>query len=270
MKPSLTDGQKRYGAAKERFLKPALIRFVEKEFPHIGGPLVVDLFVTKLLDQIEKLAPLKNRVQPGQMIWNNLDERTRADHPRRKTKSVLLTIVTQDEMAQLECGVKFSELMPQRIARLCLEAKEQNTLLSMRDLSLIFGRNGGTLSHFRIDYELAKSVVLPHTGSLHDQGTTLTHKEIICRKVKLEGKDPATVAKETNHSQRAVDNYLQGYERVSALADAGKDESEMAFLTGMSLHLIKQYRRLIYTFKQPLTVCSLPVIPTSHLTSHMA
>lgn len=248
MRPVLTRGEKRYGAAKERFLKPALIKFIETEFPQIGGPLVVKLFVEKIMEKIDQIAPLKERVQPGQMVWNNLDERTRADHPRRKTKSVLLTIVTEEEVAKLEKGAMHSELMPERIARLCIEAKDQKTLLSMRDLGLIFGKDDGSISRYRIKYEKSQNTVLPHTGSLHDQGTTITHKEIICRKVKQEGKDPSWVAKETNHSQRSVDNYLQGYERVKALSDLGKSPKEISFLTGMGPRLISQYKNLIHDF----------------------
>lgn len=245
MIPSLTDGQKRYRAAQERFLQPALMRFVAQEFPHIGGPLVVKLFVEKILERIDRLAPLRHRVQPGQLVWNALDQTTRADHPRRKTKSVTLTLVTAGEINQLESGVRSATIMPERIARLCREAYAHGALLSMRDLGIIFGKHGATLSHYRIAYEQQKQTVLPHTGSLHDQGTTLTHKAIICRKVKLEKKDPSVVARETNHSQRAVDNYLQGYERVKALKELRKSSKEISFLTGMGNHLVHQYEQLI-------------------------
>jgi len=253
MRPILTDYQKKYSAAKERFLEPALIRFVEKEFPQIGGPLVVDLFVEKVLQEIDKLAPLKERVKPGQMVWNALDERTRADSPRRRTKSVILTLVSEEEVKQLEQEVKFSTLMPKRVARLCHEAKEDGTLLSMRDIGLISGCHGGTVSKHRIKYELENKTVLPHTGSLHDQGTTLTHKAIICRKVKQDGKDPSVVAKETNHSQKAVDNYLNSYEKVKSLKEMNKTNKEITFLTGMGSRLIKQYEQLIDEFETTQT-----------------
>lgn len=245
MMPSLTDGQKRYHAAKERFLAPALMRFVAREFPQIGGPLVVQLFVEKILEQIDRLTPLKERIKPGQLVWNTLDKTTRADHPRRKTKSVTLTLVTEQEVNQLESGILPATIMQERIARLCREAYAQGALLSMRDLGIIFGRHGGALSHYRIAYEQKEQTVLPHTGSLHDQGTTLTHKAIICRKVKQERKDPSVVAQETNHSQRAVDNYLQGYERVKALKELNKSTKEISFFTGMGNHLVKQYEQLV-------------------------
>ena len=40
-------------------------------------------------------------------------------------------------------------------------------------------------------------------------GSCISHKTAIVRKVVLEKKDPADVARECNHSQRAVDHYLK-------------------------------------------------------------
>lgn len=245
MIPTLTSNQKRYSPAKERFLKPILIRFVEKEFPKIGGPLVTGLLVDKFLEKIDRVAPLSDRIKPGQIVWNALDKNTRADSPRRITKSITLNLVTEEEIKILEEGAKIGDILPTRIARLCQEAFDQGTLLSMRDICLLFGREICEISRRRIKYEEDHSVVLPHTGSLHDQGTTLTHKAIICRKVKGERKDPAVVARETNHSQRSVDVYLKDYERVKSLKGSDKPTSEIVFLTGMSNRLVKQYEQLI-------------------------
>lgn len=245
MIPTTTSNQKRYSSAKERFLKPALIKFVEREFPKIGGPLVINLFVEKFLEKIDEIAPLKERVLPGQLVWNALDKYTRAGSPRRKTKSVILNLITEDEIKTLEAGATTSQIMPARIARMCQEAFSQETLLSMRDICLILCHEIGNISRHRIRYEQKYNIVLPHTGSLHDQGTTLTHKAIICKKVKGEKKDPAMVARETNHSQKAVDIYLRDYERVKTLKAMDKSTMEVSFLAGMSNRLVKQYENLI-------------------------
>ena len=47
---------------------------------------------------------------------------------------------------------------------------------------------------------MQNETVLPHTGVIHDMGTTLTHKSQIISKYVMERKDPKTVAYETNHS----------------------------------------------------------------------
>ena len=253
MIPTTTHEQKHYRSARERFLEPALLKFVEREFPQIGGPFVIKLFVEKILEQIDQIAPLKDRIKPGQIVWNALDKNTPARHPKRKTKSIILTLVTPEEIEKLiqgEDGIR-NTILQERLARICNEAYKQDALLSMRDSGLIFGRRDEDLSIIRIAYEKKHNIVLPHTGSLHDQGTTLTHKAIICKKVKQDKKDPTTVAKETNHSQRAVDIYLRGYERVKALIELEKPPQEISFLTGMSKHLINQYEQLIKEIEPP-------------------
>lgn len=265
MIPATTDSKTRYGSGKERFLEPALVKFVESEFPQIGGPLVVKLFIEKILEKIDQISPLKERVKPGQMIWNALDINTRARHPKRKTKSIVLTIISENEVEQLESGKNMKELLPERIAEMCKEAYAQKTLLSMRDIGLILGQCGSEISKKRIAYEKKNETVLPHTGSLHDSGTATTHKMLICKKVKQDRKDPSIVARETNHSQKSVDNYLQGYERVKALKELNKSNMEISFLTGMSLHLISQYENLVKEFESPKSLST-----GNHLTSHLA
>jgi len=265
MIPVTTDSKTRYGSGKERFLEPALVKFVENEFPQIGGPLVVKLFVEKILEKIDQISPLKERVKPGQMIWNALDINTRASHPKRKTKSIVLTLVSEDEIKKLESGKRMGEISSERIAGICKEAYAQGTLLSMRDIGLILGQHGAEISKKRIAYEKKNGTVLPCVGSLHDSGTATTHKMLICKKVKLDRKDSSIVARETNHSQKSVDNYLQGYERVKALKELNKSNMEISFLTGMSPHLISQYENLIKEFESPKSLST-----GNHLTSHLA
>ena len=75
----------------------------------------------------------------------------------------------------------------------------------MRDIELLTWRKKGSLVLYRHKYEDKHKTVLPFTGTLHDMGSCLTHKNIIVRKVILEKKDPRYVAKETHHTQKAVD-----------------------------------------------------------------
>ena len=74
------------------------------------------------------------------------------------------------------------------------EAYAQGGILSTRDLSLILTMDASSLSKQRIEYEMQNETVLPHTGVIHDMGTTLTHKSQIISKYAMERKDPKTVA----------------------------------------------------------------------------
>jgi len=86
---------------------------------------------------------------------------------------------------------------------------------------------------------------LPHTGLLHDIGSGISHKALILRKIILEKKDPADVARETNHSQKAVDRYLNDYHRVKTAYMHNPDIEYIHLVTNLSKYLIKQYVEII-------------------------
>ena len=125
------------------------------------------------------------------------------------------------------------------------EAYQQGAVLSTRDLSLLLIQSAPGLSHQRIEYEKENQTVLPHTGVIHDMGTTLTHKRIIIYKHVVEKKDPSIVARETNHSQPAVDKYLKDFNRVKTLVNDNKDLNFIHHTTNISRPVIKQYLQII-------------------------
>ena len=99
-----------------------------------------------------------------------------------------------------------TQIARQAIGRMIQEAYSQGGILSSRDLGLLTLRDPSTVSALRLTYEKEQNCPLPHTGLLHDIGLGV-HKALILRKIILEKKDPADVARETNHSQKAVDRY---------------------------------------------------------------
>jgi len=77
-----------------------------------------------------------------------------------------------------------SQIMEQAIARIIQEAYAQGGLLSMRDIGLLSWRYSGAISPYRKKYETEHDVTLPHTGSLQDMGSCISHKSMIIRKLK--------------------------------------------------------------------------------------
>jgi hypothetical protein len=228
---------KKYQAAHDRFLKPAIINFFEREFCGFFGPVVRENIADALLDLFESLCPESARLKPGQLVWNALDKSTRADWSNRRYVPVILSL--------FEKGTSVPSIRKNVMARMFREAYQQGAVLSTRDLSLLLVTDGGYLSQLRIAYEQEHQTVLPHTGVLHDMGTTITHKRLIVYKHIVEKKDPAVVAKETNHSQLAVDKYIKDYHRVKTLADDNKDVQFIHHTTNIARHVINQYLQII-------------------------
>jgi len=174
-----------------------------------------------------------------------LDKNTRADSPNRKYVPVILTLVTDQDINLFEKAKPIKDIRKQVIARIIREAYEQDGILSMRDISLILSTSDSLVSTKRIEYEEENKTVLPHTGVIHDMGSTITHKKQIVFKHVVEKKSTNIVARETNHSQKAVDHYIRDYNRVKTLVDDNKDIDFIHIATKIAKPVIIQYQDII-------------------------
>jgi hypothetical protein len=228
------------------YLKPLIVCFFKQEFSGFFGSLVIDNIADAIIDIFEKNIPAVETFQHGQLFWNALDKSTRADSPNRKYKPVTLSLVHSDDIARFEKKNSIYDLRKQVIARLINEAFRQGGILSMRDLSLIFATNDVTCSRTRQEYEDENKTVLPHTGVIHDMGSTISHnKVVIVFKHVVEKKPTNIVARETNHSQRAVDHYINDYFRVKTLVDDNKNIDFIHLTTNIAKCVVIQYINII-------------------------
>jgi hypothetical protein len=85
-----------YERALERFPREVLIRYILREYPNFGGPIIVGQFVDTLLQKVKELYRAKEMVKPGQLVWYALDAGTRITSQRVNYKSVILTIVASN------------------------------------------------------------------------------------------------------------------------------------------------------------------------------
>lgn len=239
------DCVKRYQAAKQRFFKPVLMNFFAQECPRFFGPVMREKIADELIRLFAALSPESSRLQPGQILWNALDKNTRGDSPRRRFVPVILTVINEHDVEHLTQGAHFSKVANAALARMIREAYAQGGILSTRDLGLLTLRGHAWASQHRRRYETLHDCTLPHTGALHDMGSTVSHKTIILRKVILEKKDPAIVAQECQHSQAAVDRYLTDYHRVKSLYCLKYNVEFIHQVTQITKHVIVQYIAII-------------------------
>lgn len=239
------DCLKRFHSAKARFLEGALNTFFKREFPKLLGPILRRKLVEELMKLLKDLLPLKERIKPGQIVWNAVSTKTRADSPNVRFVPVTLTMINEQDIQQLADGVPMTKIAKQSIARITKEAYAQGALLSMRDIGLLTWRHGNAISKYRKQYEKEQNVTLPHTGSLQDMGSCVTHKSTIIKKIAIDKKDPLVVAQETNHSIGAVDRYIKDFNRVRLCYQDGKDQEFISLATGLNKFVVNEYVKLI-------------------------
>ena len=95
---------KQYRSAHDRFLKPGIISFIVHELRCLG-PVTAANVADEPIRIFEENVPQKDRLKHGQMLWNAPDKNTRGDSPKRKYKVVVLSVVTDEDVALFEQGV---------------------------------------------------------------------------------------------------------------------------------------------------------------------
>lgn len=248
---SYRETQFRPQAAKT--LRQTLIRFIEREFPRLGGAWVIELFVDKVLEMVDTYRIERGRLKPGQTVWQAvaIDERPRYRQPMTETRQVpvVITIADQEEVKDLRSRVKRREILQRGLVRAANDAYAQGGVLAVTDLALLFNHSASWISELIRDYEGNTGEVVPRRGNIHDMGRTITHKRIICYKAYVEGKLTPTIARETFHSAEAVDNYILGLARVHfATVRQGMTPQEAAFALQQPLYLVEEYVRMIKEF----------------------
>jgi DNA-binding CsgD family transcriptional regulator len=198
-----------------------------------------------ILDVVFRHLRSKEHVAHGQALWMAVGVGERPRYRQRIADvdlvPVLLDISTAED-AQLRIDrVPESQRLLRKALRLCEQAHKQGGLLSNCDLAELLFTNDQRIAQVLTEHERLTNALVPRRATLHDVGTGLTHKRIICWKRYAEGKDSQTVARETYHSIEAVDRYIGQYDRVRHCRLKGLTPEQTAHILGCSLALVKEY-----------------------------
>ena len=245
MNPQPDYVRKKFAPMHSKTLKNALAQRLRKDFPRFGGDRILNLCAEMILDVVEQhLRPLE-RVKHGQVVWMGVSLYDPPAHGKRISHTdlvpVVLNLSTSEDIDAILARKSPSERLLSKALRLCRESHAQGALLSNSDLAELLTTTDGQISRLIAAHERRYQQVVPRRATLHDVGTALTHKAIICWKRYAEGKSSDQVALETHHSLWAVDNYLGKFDRVRHCIEQGMNPQETAYTLSCSLALVYQY-----------------------------
>jgi Protein of unknown function (DUF1670) len=237
--------RKKYGPLRQKTLRNALAHRIVKDFPRIGGRRICELCADMILDVVFKHIRSKDHLVHGQALWMAVG----LNNPLRRHQRisdvelvpVLLDISTAEDVQLRIDRLPAPQRLLRKAIRLCEQAHKQGGLLSNCDLAELLGTHDSRIAHVLADHERLTNTVVPRRATLHDVGTALTHKRIICWKRYAEGQEPHIVARETYHSLEAVDRYLGQYDRVRHCRLQGLTPEQTAHALGCGLPLVKEY-----------------------------
>jgi predicted XRE-type DNA-binding protein len=244
-----------YGPLSQKTLHNVLKRELFEQFGFENMGLIADALIKRFLEIIDEFSPEKIRLLPGQVLWLAVDAREKCGYGkpifRSKLVPVILTLVSPDDLQRMaEERVTRKELYPEIIARILKEAMKQGGVLALSDVGVLLG-----LSHSRVSRIIKRyskehqDDVLPHRGTVHDIGPTITHK-IQAIELKLKGLFTQEIARRICHDPSAVDVYVNDFERVYELYRKGESIVKICFYTKLSRTLVEEYIKIVKELKE--------------------
>lgn len=241
--------QKVYEPQLHKTFDSAVISFLEREFPHLTGPLTRKTFVDALKVIVEQFYQSATNLKVGQMLWVAVAKDEKPSYGKKMSSTrlvpVILTAIHSSDIEKRMKGERLSSIKKDVIARILKEADAQNAVLSESDAALILQCSLGGMSDLILQYEKEYDIMLPRRGNIHDMGRTVSHKREIVKKIKIDGKSPSKVALETTHSLESVDRYTSDFERVNFCLKKGLTVDGTTFVTSFTKNLVFEYVGLI-------------------------
>lgn len=230
---------------RAKSLRKQLSRTIRQQFPSIGGVRIADLCADMILEIVERHLRPREVLHHGQVLWLGFD----IDDPPSRNKTsenvrlvpLVLDLWTDEDLEAALDRVDASERLLRRCIRLHEQAHSQGALLSNVDLSAMLGVSDSRIGSLLVAHERKHRVVIPRRATLHDVGSGVTHKRIICWKHFAEGKTPDRIARETHHSLSAVDRYLGMFDRVRHCRQQNMDSYDTARVLGCTERLVREY-----------------------------
>lgn len=241
--------RKHYNSLKNKTLQTALSQRIRTEFPRIGGPRIGELCADMILEVLEHHLRPREHVRHGQVVWTAIS----VDDPPRYLQHVcdvhlvpvVLDLSTPDDIDDRIDRMPAGQRLCRKAIRLCQQAYAQGGVLSNCDLAELLCVGDSQVAVALSGYEDRTGKVVPRRATIHDVGTGLTHKRIICRKRHLDGKTSQQIAQETHHTIEAVDRYLGQYDRVLHCFQQKLDPGQIAYVLHCSQRLVQEYLAII-------------------------
>jgi hypothetical protein len=184
-------------------------------------------------------------LKPGQLLFQVVSIQAASNTPLAQCEqvAVVLTLDAGEEDLIVRQNKGVIGLRHHRIQRLANEAFQQGGLLTIEDLANRLLNCGERTLCRDLFFFKHQKISLPLRSTIKDMGRAISHRALIIEKW-LEGKEYEQIKQATHHSIPSVQNYVNKFKRVVALASQGFDMQEISFLVKISPSLAQQYHSL--------------------------
>ncbi len=240
-----------YEPQLQKSMKTVLCSRFISEYGFMGGKEVIELIVNDLLKIVNEHQLPLSKVKKGQILWQAVAKDETSSYGKSmsdtRTIPVILTLVNDEDINMRINGVSITQIRKNITERIMKEADEQRGTLSQPDIALLLAISRASVGKYIHEIQKEKGTTLPYRGTIHDMGPTVTHKREIVR-LRLQKMSTPEIARRTNHSEEAVDRYINDYERVIRISDIF-EPIDIAFITNLSESLVIEYLDLKKEFQ---------------------
>ena len=184
-------------------------------------------------------------LKPGQLLFQVVSIEAAPNTPLSECeqKTVVLTLDAGHEDLQIKQHQGIAPLRRHRMQRLAHEAFQQGGLLTVEDLANRLLNCGERTLSRDLGILRNKNIILPLRSTIKDMGRAISHRALIIEQW-LQGKEYDQIAQITHHSIPSVQNYVNKFKRIVALAKQDFDIHSISFLVKVSTTLALQYYQL--------------------------
>lgn len=240
-----TTAEKQARRLAQKGLYQQLCAAFENDYGYDKGRVIIPRIVQDILRKVRAHYEPDGGQSPSQIVYTTADAKERLTRGKTmaqtRQKAVVLTMLAPEDCAAYRRGAPV--LMRQRLVRWLTEAKDQGALLTTADLALLCGVSRDLVERRIREHEAQTGTLLPLRGTVHDASSKVTHKARIVE-LSLSGKTPVEIARETEHSLEAVENYVRTFGLVRELADR-YDVQSISRLLGRGERVVRQYLELL-------------------------
>ncbi len=245
-----THRERNFSPLRDKTLFNILRHTFVTEFGYENKVIFAEAMIERILEMIDAFVKPASLLKPGQLLWMAVadDGCKHAGQPMKELPQVpvILDLVTDEDLRALAGGESFPAIRRRRQTRLLDQTKKQNGALAYTDVSAITLVSRRTVGDGVAHVQAAEERILPHRGSVHDIGPTLSHKTEVARLLEQGYLEPEICRKLSPvHDRQSVERYAQTYKNVVKLLARGFSPAEISGILSISESLVEEYIAIV-------------------------
>jgi len=250
MKQRRTHRERNFGPLQDKTLANMLRHMFVTEFGYENKVLFAEAMIERILEALEGFLKPRSLLRPGQMLWMAVshDGHKHTFQSMQETPQVpvILDLVNDGDLEALTNGDSFRDIRRRRHARLLDQAMAQGGVLAQTDLAALTLTSERAVYNDIVQVQQAEDRRLPHRGSVHDIGPTLSHKLDVARLLEAGYLEPEICRRlHPVHDLRSVERYAQNYKNVLKLLEYGFAPGEISSILSLSVRLVNEYIQIV-------------------------